>query len=130
MIDSPRAEPRAPRREPDLLTWDDLNVVIGLLAEVAPGWSADLNHASPNESTIVVPPEGATALIGPAIQCSATVYLTGVLGPAGSTARSPLLAVSGTGVAWTFANSGRRVIACLSCWRSSPLLVTLYPSPP
>ena len=66
MIDSPRAEPRAPRREPDLLTWDDLNVVIGLLAEVAPGWSADLNHASPNESTIVVTPEGANDLIGPA----------------------------------------------------------------
>ena len=66
MIESPRAEPRATHREPDLLTWDDLNVVIGLLAEVAPGWSADLNHASPNESTIVVTPEGANDLIGPA----------------------------------------------------------------
>jgi hypothetical protein len=66
MIDPPRAKPRPTQSEPDLLTWDDLNLVIGLLAEVAPGWSADLNHAGPNESTIVVTPDGANDLIGPA----------------------------------------------------------------
>jgi hypothetical protein len=66
MIDPPRARPRATLSEPELLTWDDLNLVIGLLAEVAPGWSADLNHSGPNESTIVVTPEGANDLIGPA----------------------------------------------------------------
>jgi hypothetical protein len=49
-----------------LLTWDDLDVVLALLAEVAPGWSAELNCSSPNESTIVVLPEGANDLIGPA----------------------------------------------------------------
>jgi hypothetical protein len=52
--------------EADLLTWDDLDVVIALLAEIAPGWSAELNQASPDESTIVVLPAGANDLIGPA----------------------------------------------------------------
>jgi hypothetical protein len=51
---------------PALLTRDDLDVVHGLLAEFAPGWSADLHQASPDESTIVVTPEGANDLIGPA----------------------------------------------------------------
>jgi hypothetical protein len=49
-----------------MLTWDDLDVVLALLAEVAPGWSAELNCSSPDESTIVVLPEGANDLIGPA----------------------------------------------------------------
>jgi hypothetical protein len=52
--------------EPALLTRDDLDVVLGLLAEMAPSWSAELNQASPDESTIVVLPEGANDLIGPA----------------------------------------------------------------
>jgi hypothetical protein len=52
--------------EPALLTWDDLDVVLELLTEIAPGWSAELNHASPDESTIVIIPEGANDLIGPA----------------------------------------------------------------
>ena len=51
---------------PLLLTWSDLDVVRTLLAEMAPGWSAELNHASPDETTIVVIPEGANDLIGPA----------------------------------------------------------------
>jgi len=52
--------------KPALLTWDDLDVVLGMLAEIAPSWSAELNQASPDESTIVVIPEGANDLIGPA----------------------------------------------------------------
>jgi len=48
------------------MTWDDLDLVIGLLAEIAPGWSAELNQGSPDESTIVIVPEGANDLIGPA----------------------------------------------------------------
>jgi hypothetical protein len=52
--------------EPTLLTWDDLDVVQDLLAEVAPGWSADLNHASVDDSTIVITPSGANDMIGPA----------------------------------------------------------------
>lgn len=51
---------------PALLTWDDLDAVLGVLAEVAPTWSAELNQASPDEATIVVIPEGANDLIGPA----------------------------------------------------------------
>jgi hypothetical protein len=51
---------------PALLTWADLDAVKELLAELAPGWSAELNQASPDESTIVVIPEGANDLIGPA----------------------------------------------------------------
>jgi hypothetical protein len=68
MIQTPRAVPLQNRAggAPNLLTMDDLSVVVGLLAEIAPGWSAELNHASPNESTIVVTPEGANDLIGPA----------------------------------------------------------------
>ena len=49
-----------------MLTWADLDVVQGLLAELAPRWTAELNQASPDESTIVVVPEGANDLIGPA----------------------------------------------------------------
>jgi hypothetical protein len=52
--------------EPALLTWDDLDLVQGLLAEIAPDWSAELNHSSPDESTIVVTPAGANDMIGPA----------------------------------------------------------------
>ena len=57
-----------PRRDdrPSVLKWDDLDLVLALLAESAPGWSAELNQASPNESTIVITPEGANDLIGPA----------------------------------------------------------------
>jgi hypothetical protein len=51
---------------PGFLTRDDLLTVIDLLAELAPGWSADLNQASPDESTIVITPAGANDLIGPA----------------------------------------------------------------
>jgi len=49
-----------------MLAWDDLDVVHGLLAEIAPSWSAELNQAAIDESTIVVMPEGANDLIGPA----------------------------------------------------------------
>ncbi len=52
--------------EPRLLTWDDLDVVLGMLAEIAPLWSAELNQAAIDESTIVVMPEGANDMIGPA----------------------------------------------------------------
>jgi len=52
--------------ETGLLTRDDLHEVRSLVAEVAPGWSAELNQASAGESTIVVVPEGANDLIGPA----------------------------------------------------------------
>jgi hypothetical protein len=49
--------------EPRLLTWDDLDTVQGLLTEVAPSWSADLNHASIDDSTIVITPAGANDMI-------------------------------------------------------------------
>lgn len=52
--------------EPALLSWDDLDVVQEMLTEIAPGWSADLHHASIDESTIVVTPAGANDMIGPA----------------------------------------------------------------
>ena len=52
--------------EPALLNWDDLDVVTSMLIEAAPRWSAELNQASADESTIVVMPEGANDLIGPA----------------------------------------------------------------
>ena len=52
--------------EPALLTWDDLDVVLGVLAETAPGWSAELNQTCLDESTIVVMPEGANDVFGPA----------------------------------------------------------------
>jgi hypothetical protein len=68
MAHSAHAEPVPDWRgeESPLLTRDDLDVVNDLLAEIAPGWSADLNHASPDESTIVVTPQGANDVIGPA----------------------------------------------------------------
>jgi hypothetical protein len=69
MSQSARVE-RFPEWRGDLLTWDDLDVVLALLAEVAPGWSAELNQASPDESTIVAIPEGANDLIGPAFVLS------------------------------------------------------------
>ncbi len=49
-----------------LLTWDDLDAVRGVLAEVAPSWSAELNQAAIDESTIVILPEGADDMNGPA----------------------------------------------------------------
>jgi hypothetical protein len=52
--------------EPTMVTWDDLDAVLAVLAEVAPRWSAELNCSSPDEATIVVLPEGANDLIGPA----------------------------------------------------------------
>jgi hypothetical protein len=52
--------------ESALLNWDDLEVVKDLLAEIAPEWTAELNHASQNESTIVVTPAGANDILGPA----------------------------------------------------------------
>lgn len=63
---------REPRRDDEagLLTRDDLKMVVRLLAETAPGWSADLNHACLDESTIVVTPAGANDLIGPAFVLS------------------------------------------------------------
>ncbi len=51
---------------PALLSWDDLDLVLGVLAECAPAWSAELNQASLDESTIVVMPQDANDLIGPA----------------------------------------------------------------
>ncbi|MSO99898.1 MAG: hypothetical protein EXR07_02425 [Acetobacteraceae bacterium] len=48
------------------LTWVDLNRVRVAVAEIAPRWSAELNQASLDDSTIVVLPEGANDLLGPA----------------------------------------------------------------
>jgi hypothetical protein len=55
-----------PGAGPTHLTSGDLNVVRATLREIAPGWSAELNQAGPDEATIVVMPEGANDLIGPA----------------------------------------------------------------
>jgi hypothetical protein len=55
-----------PRDDPGALTWDELNLVRAALAEVMPTWSAELNCATVDESTIVVLPPGANDLIGPA----------------------------------------------------------------
>jgi hypothetical protein len=60
------AFPKGRADEPALLNWDDLDMVKELLAEIAPDWSAELNHASHDESTIVVMPPGANDMIGPA----------------------------------------------------------------
>ena len=51
---------------PTVVTWDDLDAVLGLLAEIAPRWSAELNCSGPNDATIVILPEGANDLVGPA----------------------------------------------------------------
>ena len=48
-----------------LLSWEDRDVVLAMLEQVAPGWSAELNSSSPGESTIVVLPEGADDRLGP-----------------------------------------------------------------
>jgi hypothetical protein len=52
--------------ESPLLTRDELDDVLGLLGEIAPGWSADLDHAGIDGSTIVITPAGANDMIGPA----------------------------------------------------------------
>jgi hypothetical protein len=51
--------------ESNILTWDDLDPVLAVSAETAPGWSAELNQSGPDDSTIVVMPEGVNDLIGP-----------------------------------------------------------------
>ena len=51
---------------PAVVTWDDLDAVLSLLTEIAPRWSAELNSSGPNDATIVILPEGANDLIGPA----------------------------------------------------------------
>ena len=56
--------------QPAILTFDDLDMVLGVLSEIAPAWSAELNCAGPNDSTIVVLPAGANDLIGPAFVLS------------------------------------------------------------
>ena len=48
------------------LTWDDLDVVAAFVHRIAPDWSAELNQTCAEESSIVVLPEGANDLIGPA----------------------------------------------------------------
>jgi hypothetical protein len=64
----PQAEQsfRQPINAPDQLNWSDLDLVKELLAETAPGWTAELNHASADESTIVVMPRCGNDLVGPA----------------------------------------------------------------
>jgi hypothetical protein len=59
-------EPYRDWRDPALLTGDELDVVLEMLAAVAPKWSAELNRASIQEATIVVTPAGANDMIGPA----------------------------------------------------------------
>ena len=49
-----------------VMKWDDLDTVHAMLAEVAPGWSAELNQCAVDEATIVVIPAGANDMIGPA----------------------------------------------------------------
>src|SRR6266700_2437151 len=58
--------PEWPENDTGPLTWDDLDRVQAALLGVAPAWTAELNCASPDESTIVVLPPGANDLIGPA----------------------------------------------------------------
>lgn len=48
------------------MTWDDLDAVHALLAETAPGWTAELNQSALDESTVVVLPPGANDIVGPA----------------------------------------------------------------
>ena len=52
--------------DPPMLTWEDLGIVQSFLKDIAPSWSADLNHSSPGESTIVISPAEANDLLGPA----------------------------------------------------------------
>ena len=49
-----------------VMTWDDLDAVHALLAELAPRWSAELNQSAVDEATIVVAPVAANDMIGPA----------------------------------------------------------------
>ena len=51
---------------PNLMTWGDFDVVTARLSDIAPMWSADLNQTSLDDSSIVVTPEGANDMIGPA----------------------------------------------------------------
>jgi hypothetical protein len=48
-----------------MVTWDDLDLVLALLTEIAPRWSAELNCAAPDDASIVILPEGASDLVGP-----------------------------------------------------------------
>jgi hypothetical protein len=48
-----------------VLTREEFDTVVALLAEIAPGWSAELNQPGPGDSSIVVMPEGANDLVGP-----------------------------------------------------------------
>ena len=48
------------------LNWDDLDAVSALVSHVAPGWSVELNQTCAEDSSIVVLPEGANDLLGPA----------------------------------------------------------------
>jgi len=50
----------------DPLDRQDLREVQIALWEIAPTWSAELNCANPDESTIVILPPGASDLLGPA----------------------------------------------------------------
>jgi hypothetical protein len=59
-------EPTWINRGSGMLTWEDQRIVAEALAEIAPSWSAELVQGAPGESTIVVSPEGANDLLGPA----------------------------------------------------------------
>jgi hypothetical protein len=52
--------------DPLFLTYSDLAAVRAFVKEIAPSWSAELNQASADESTIVVTPAAANDLLGPA----------------------------------------------------------------
>ena len=50
----------------EILTWDDRDVIAAFVSEIVPNWSVELNQTSADDSTIVVMPEGANDLLGPA----------------------------------------------------------------
>jgi hypothetical protein len=50
----------------NVLTSADLDVVRAELTKIASRWTAELNQSGPDEATIVVMPEGANDMIGPA----------------------------------------------------------------
>ena len=58
---STRTEPPRPLSQGDLL------LIIDSIAEVAPSWSAELTQGFPNESSIVLMPEGADDAIAPTL---------------------------------------------------------------